>query len=538
MNWLKQAKLLYWSKFPSKESAYTFKKPEFFVDGGLNVCYNCVDRHASEKTAIIWENEEGKRETITYSQLLAKVSSFATGLKKHVKKGEVVTLYMPLIPEAIIAMLACARIGVIHNVVFSAFGSDALQKRMKDGKSKLVITADVSYHNGKKDLLQKVRKINPKKTIVLRREKTTLQENEVDWKDVAQGSCECKEMHAEDTLFMLYTSGSTGKPKQVVHSTGGYLTQVAFTTKEVFGLTDKDVFWCTADIGWITGHSYVVYGPLSLGATIYLFEGSWVENAWELVKKNNITVFYTAPTAIRMLMQGKKPNNLPLRLVGSVGEPLNPEAWQWYKDATSCPIVDTYWQTETGSIMITTLPSEKEKAGVAGKPLGVEADIVDNELVFTTPWPSMARNLKVEDVYHTGDEASKDDEGYYQILGRRDDCFNVAGHLLSTAEIENVLVGDVEEAAVVGVKDEVKGEVPIAFVVGKEINEKNLQNKVRKELSPLAVPKRIIVVDDLPKTRSGKIMRRVLKNLIEGKEVGDVSTLANPESVEKIQSIL
>jgi acetyl-CoA synthetase len=554
---------------------------KFFSGGKINASYNCVDRHVNSwrknKAAIIWEGERGEERTLTYQQLHTEVQKFAAVLKKHgAKKGSVVTIYLPMIPELAIAMLACARIGAIHSVVFSAFSADALKNRILDCDSELVVTADIGFHGGKAiELKAKVDEAlescpGVKKVLVYDRgagawaEESTI--NPADFPDV-------EEMDAEDPLYILYTSGSTGKPKGVLHTTGGYLLYATLTSKYVFDLHDEDVYWCSADCGWVTGHSYVVYGPLSNGATVVMFEGTPTypepDRFWEIIEKYKVTVFYTAPTAIRALMRlgekwPEKHDLSSLRILGSVGEPINPEAWMWYYEVIGqerCPIMDTWWQTETGGIMITPLPgASPTKPGSASFPFfGIVPEVIDGKLFITKPWPGMIRGVygdrknelvkkvyfsEIPGKYFPADGCRVDEDGFYWLLGRVDDVMNISGHRFSTAEIESALVAhkSVAEAAVVGFPHEIKGQGMYCFVTLKEGQEPSeslktaLGEQVRKEIGPIATPDKIQFTDVLPKTRSGKIMRRILRKIAENdtEDMGDTSTLADPSVVESL----
>ena len=559
---------------------------KWFTNARLNITYNCLDRHIfngkRNKVAIIWVGDDGKERVITYRQLYREVLKFANGLKSlGVVKGDRVCIYMPLVPEQIIAMLACARIGAVHSVVFGGFGSNALHSRIKDAQAKIVITADAAIRRGKRiDLKSLVDKavVNAscvEKIIVLRRMSPPMElfsEIEVDFNDILEKEdrdCEPVSMDSEDPLFILYTSGTTGPAKGIVHTCGGYMVGTYYTTKYVLDLKDSDVMWCTADPGWITGHSYIVYGPLSLGATILITEatpdypdpGVW----WNIIEEFDVTVFYTAPTAIRMFMrqgeQWPQQYNLnSLRILGSVGEPLNPEAFEWYYSVIGknrCPVLDTWWQTETGMHMITTTVGEPMKPGFAGRAVpGIVADVVDKNghpvppgtgglLVIKEPWPSMMRTVYGNDeryrqywstignYYSAGDLAVKDEDGYIMILGRSDDVLIVAGHNIGSAEVESALVSHeaVAEAAVIGKPDPLKGDSIKAFIilrVGYKPSDKlklDLVYHVRMDLGPIAIPSEIEFVESLPKTRSGKIMRRVLKARELGMDPGDLSTL-------------
>lgn len=584
--WAKVAEELHWFKKWDKVLEWSFPYAKWFVGAKTNITYNCLDRHVKNgkrnKVAYIYIDENDYERKITYGELLELVNRIANGLKSlGVKKGDRVSIYMPTTIEAIATMLACARIGAIHSVVFAGFSEGALRTRIEDAKAKVVVTASYTQRRGKKiDLLSVVEKAIDgldfvEKVVVWDRDGDTLSEKGelfVDFNEMiknASGECEPEVMDAEDPLFILYTSGTTGKPKGVLHTTGGYMVQTYYTAKIVFDLHEDDIYWCTADIGWITGHSYIVYGILANGVTSLITEGApdypdpgrW----WRYIEKYRVNVFYTAPTAIRMFMRygeewPMKYDLSSLRILGSVGEPINPEAWLWYYKyigREKCVIVDTWWQTETGAHMITTIPSYPAKPGKAGKPFfSIEPEIVDKDgkkvppntvgfLVIKSPWPSMLRTCwgeperyekywnTIKGVYFAGDLASYDEEGYIMILGRADDVINVAGHRIGTMEVESALVSHpaVAEAAVIGKPHEVKGESIKAFVVlkkGVEPSEKlieELKLHVRNELGPIAVPDEIEFREKLPKTRSGKIMRRILKAEELGLDVGDVSTL-------------
>lgn len=579
---------------------------KWFVNGKINISYNCLDRHLHtwrrNKAALIWEGEPGDSRTLTYAQLHREVCQFANVLKQlGIRKGDVVGIYMPMIPEAAIAMLACARIGAPHTVVFGGFSAEALRDRLNDGKAKLVVTADGGWRKDAivplKDQVDKALEDNGaasvENVLVVRR---TQQKIHMEpgrdhwWDDLRQGvsaDCPAEPMDSEDMLFILYTSGSTGKPKGVVHSTGGYNLYTHMTTKWIFDLQDTDVYWCTADVGWITGHSYIVYGPLSNGATTLMYEGAPRNSNpgcfWDVIEKYGVNIFYTAPTAIRAFIKmgehhPKARDLSSLRLLGTVGEPINPEAWMWYYRVIGgerCPIVDTWWQTETGGIMITPLPGAiPTKPGSATRPFpGILADVVDldghpvqnNEggyLVVKHPWPSMMRTVYGDDdrfrrtywehiapiegqyLYFAGDGARRDEDGYYWVMGRVDDVISVSGHRLGTMEIESALVSHpaVAEAAVVGRPDELRGEEIVAFVTleshatASESLEKELKKHVVEEIGALARPGQIRFSDALPKTRSGKIMRRLLRSLAAGQEVsGDTSTLEDRSVLDKLR---
>jgi len=584
--WAKMASELDWIRPWTAVKEWNYPYAKWFINAQLNITANCLDRHVKgqrrNKAALIWRGENGAERIFTYQQLLSKVMRFANALKKiGVKKGDRVCIYMPLVPEQVISMLACARIGAVHSVVFGGFGSAALNMRIQDASAKVVITADIGMRRGKTIQLKSIvdeALINApsvEHVIVLRRQEPQVKlrpDHELDFNEIMESApheCPAEVMDAEDPLFTLYTSGSTGKPKGIVHTCGGYMVGTYYTSKYVFDMKDHDIFWCTADPGWITGHSYIVYGPLAVGATVFMSEltpdypdaGSY----WSLIEEQKITIFYTAPTAIRMFMKlgetwPNKYNLNSLRIIGSVGEPLNPEAFEWYyhiigKDKV--PVLDTWWQTETGMHMITTMIGEPMRPGFAGRPIpGVEADVVDKDgnsvppgtgglLVVKSPWPSMLRTVWKDDaryrvywetikgVYTVGDLAVKGKDGYIMILGRSDDIIVVAGHNIGTAEVESSLVSHhaVAESAVIGKPDEMKGNSIKAFVilrVGNSPSDKLKQDllfHVRMTLGPIAVPQEIEFVDKLPKTRSGKIMRRVLKAKEMGLDPGDISTL-------------
>ncbi len=600
--WAERAEKLDWYEKWDKVLDWNPPYAKWFVNGKINASYNCVDRHVEngkgDKTALIWEGEptdESKK--LTFSELQDEVSKFANGLKElGVGKGDIVTFYLPMIPELAIGLLACARIGAPHSVVFGGFSPKALRDRLQDSKSKLLVTADGYYRRGKKlnmweNAVKALDGADTVKNVVLvdrlgRDDLKTEDGRDVYYHDLVDGKsteCEPEKMDSEDMLFLMYTSGTTGKPKGVVHTTGGYLTGTSTTHKWVFDVKEDDMYWCTADIGWITGHSYIVYGPLANGATTIMYEGSPdypdKDRFWKIVEKYGVTLLYTAPTAIRLFMKwGKKyPERCDLstlRLLGSVGEPINPSAWEWYREVIGggkCPIVDTWWQTETGMILITPLPGITDlKPGSATKPFpGLKADIYDaggnslpanqgGYLVLNRPWPSMLRTLYEDperyeqtywseygpDVYFAGDGARVDQDGYFWVVGRIDDVLNVAGHRLSTMEMESALVDHeaVAEAAVVGRPDDLKGHVPVAYVIlegerkGSDELAQELRAHVGEIIGPIGKPAAIRFTDDLPKTRSGKIMRRILKKLEAGEDYGDTSTLRNPNIVEKLKS--
>lgn len=581
-----------WDKVLEEKEPYAFR---WFAGGKLNASWNCLDRHLSrqaDKIAIYWEGEPGDERSLTYADLHREVCKFANVLKQEsIRAGDIVTIYMPLLPELVIALLACARIGATHNVVFAGFSAQALRDRINGSSSKLVITADGGFRKGKtlelKSLVDEALEECPsvKRVIVLKRTKSKVQMKkgrDLWWNELVDKASPDHEAEAFDSnhpLFILYTSGSTGKPKGIVHGTGGYLVGASLSTKYVFDLKEDDRLWCTADAGWITGHSYSIYGPLSNGATVFLYEGApnqpdW-GRFWKMIEKYKISILYTAPTAIRAFMKEGKdwPDQYDLsslRLLGSVGEPINPEAWIWYHTVIGkerCPIIDTWWQTETGGIMITPLPGiTATKPGSAALPFfGVVPEVVDEEgkpvpaneggyLIIKQPWPSMMLGIygdknrhkelywsKYPSSYFTGDGARQDKDGYFWIMGRVDDVLNVSGHRLSTMEIESVLVShpSVAEAAVVSKKDDLKGEVVVCFVTlrkGEKNNEafaEALKAHVVKNIGSIARPEQVHVVEALPKTRSGKIMRRLLRAMAAGEEIqGDLSTLEDRSALE------
>jgi acetyl-CoA synthetase len=588
--WAQQAsELLVWQKKWTTVLEWKVPFAKWFVGGKLNVSENCLDRHlhgtTRNKAAFIWEGEPGDKKTLTYQQLHSEVCKLANVLKRNqVKKGDRVIIYMPMCPEAAIAMLACARIGAIHSVVFGGFSSESIKDRINDSQAKMVITADGGYRRGAivplKHNVDEALKGDERieRVIVFRRANNEIhiQEGRDVWwhreMEYVDANCPPEAMDSEDPLYILYTSGSTGRPKGILHTSGGYLLGTAATSKYVFDLKEDDIFWCTADIGWVTGHSYVVYGPLCIGATVFMYEGApnWPEpdRFWNLIEEYRVNVFYTAPTAIRAFIRwgDEHPNRhdlSSLRLLGSVGEPINPEAWMWYYTViggSRCPIVDTWWQTETGAIMITPLPGAiPVKPGTATLPFfGVDAAVVDDKgeevppdvggkLVIRKPWPSMLRTIwgdkarykkqywsEVDGCYFTGDGARRDKDGYFWIVGRIDDVLNVAGHRLGTSEIESALVShaSVAEAAVVGRSDEMKGQAVVAFVTLKEKEtptpelRERLREHVGAAIGSIAKPDDIRFAEALPKTRSGKIMRRLLKEIASGDTIkGDVTTL-------------
>ncbi len=598
--WGEQAKIIPWSTPFKKVVEWNEPFAKWFVGGQTNASVACLDRHLEterrNKAAIIWEGEPGDQRTLTYAQLHREVCKLANVLTKlGVKKGDRVAIYLPMIPEAAIAMLGCARIGAPHNVVFGGFSSESLRERINDAGCSFVITADGGYRRG--DVVPLKKAVDEaladgacptvKSTLVVRRTNTDIQLQEgrdYVWQDEmgkASGKHEAEPMDAEHPLFMLYTSGSTGKPKGILHTTGGYLVGTTLTSKYIFDLKDDDIYWCTADVGWITGHSYIVYGPLSNGATQLMYEGAPnypdFGRLWDMVERHGVTIFYTAPTAIRAFIRAgdafpEQHDLSSLRLLGSVGEPINPEAWMWYHRTIGqerCPIVDTWWQTETGGIMISPLPGvTATKPGSATLPFfGVDAEVVREDgtpcdanegglLVVRKPWPSMLRTIygddqrykdtywsKIKGYYFAGDSARRDKDGYFWIMGRMDDVLNVSGHRLGTAEVESALVQHalVAEAAVVGRPHEIKGQGIVAFVTLKsdatpsgEIRE-NLRDHVAKVIGPIAKPDDIRLADALPKTRSGKIMRRLLKDIASGETPrGDTTTLEDLSVLAKL----
>ena len=594
--WAQQAsELIDWDQDWHTICEWNVPYAKWFVGGKLNVSYNCLDRHVlagnGDKVAIHWEGEPGDTRTITYSELLVEVEKFSNVLKSlGVVKGDRVNIYLPMIPEAAVAMLSCARIGAAHSVVFGGFSSQALADRINDAEAKVLITADGGYRRGEvfelKPAADEAIASTPtiEHVVVVKRGGNTV--NMVAGRDhwyhelmaTASDNCPAEPMDSEQLLFLLYTSGTTGKPKGIMHTTGGYLTHVTYTHKYVFDLhPESDVYWCTADVGWITGHSYIVYGPLSNGATQVIYEGvpNYPANdrLWSIVEKYGVTIFYTAPTAIRTFMkwgddEPAKHDMSTLRLLGSVGEPINPEAWMWYRDTIGrgeCPVVDTWWQTETGGIMISPLPGATTlKPGSATFPIpGISAEVVDDAgnrvehgggyLTLTRPWPGMLRGIwndperyqetywsRFEGRYFAGDGAKLDSEGYLWLLGRVDDVMNISGHRISTTEVESALVSHpaVAEAAVVGANDPTTGQAIIAYVTlrgGHEANETDLRNHVAKEIGAIAKPKMIYFTPELPKTRSGKIMRRLLRDVAEGRNLGDTTTLADASVVNELQ---
>jgi acetyl-CoA synthetase len=598
--WEGFARELEWMQPWTKVCDWNPPDAKWFVGGKLNASVNCLDRHIRtarrNKAALVWEGEPGDRKTITYFELYREVCMFANVLRTlGIKKGDRIAIYMPLIPEAVVAMLACARVGAIHSVVFGGFSSESLRDRINDSQCVMLITADGGYRRGQmlplKQMADEALKDTPsiRNVIVVMRDGGTfpvhVQEGRDHWyhrlmQDAAV-ACEPEAMDSEDMLYVLYTSGTTGKPKGIVHTTGGYLVGTYASSKLVFDLKESDVYWCTADIGWVTGHSYVVYGPLAAGATVFLYEGApdWPEKDrfWSLVERHGVTIFYTAPTAIRAFMRWgtdwpARHDLSSLRLLGSVGEPINPEAWVWYHlniGRERCPIVDTWWQTETGQILITPLPGlVTTKPGSATLPFpgifpevrqqsGERVGVGGGLLVLTRPWPAMLRGIYgdrqrfvaqyfsrfADGVYFTGDGARRDADGFFWLLGRVDDVLNVAGHRIGTMEVESALVDHplVAEAAVVGRHHEIKGQAIAAFVTLKEGHSgslemvEELKEHVVMKIGAIARPEEILFTADLPKTRSGKIMRRLLRDIAEGKALGDTTTLADPAVVTRLK---
>tara|TARA_B100000678_G_scaffold236568_1_gene206191 strand:+ start:498 stop:2420 length:1923 start_codon:yes stop_codon:yes gene_type:complete len=597
--WNEQAKKLSWFKPWIKTLEWNSPFAKWFVGGKINASYNTLDVHQAErakKPAILWEGEDGTSRTITYADLYRDVCKFANVLKSlGIKKGDRVIIYLPMVPELPIAMLACARIGAIHTVVFSGFSAASLRDRIDDSKSKVIVTADVGYRRGnlvnlKEIIDDAIIELNFVEFVVLlKRSEVNLALGTRDklWHELMKDShedCKPEELDSTHPLFILYTSGTTGKPKGVLHGTGGYLTHLNSTFKWAFDIKDSDVFFCTADIGWVTGHSYVVYGPLLHGATQIMYEGvpdyPSISRTWDIIQRYGVTIFYTTPTALRMFMKfdDSIPNSFQLsslRLLGTVGEPINPEVWRWYFKTigkSKCPIVDTWWQTETGGMILSPLPGLETiplKPGSATRPIpGTDVAVVDEQgnelppntkgyLIIRKPWPGMLLTLwgddkkyksvywsKFENNYYPGDYAMKDSDGYFWLLGRADDILKIAGHRIGTAELESSLVShiDVAEAAVCGIPDEIKGEVIVAFVVTKQKIKKSvdalrveLRETVRNGIGPIATPQQIYFVAKLPKTRSGKIMRRVLKAIASNENIGDVSTLEDGTAVKDVQ---
>jgi acetyl-CoA synthetase len=599
--WDEQAKNLSW--FSPWEKTLDWRPPfaKWFVGGTINASYNALDIHQetkSSKSAILWEGENGDSRNITYGEMFIQVQKFANVLKSlGVQKGDRVTIYLPMVPELPIAMLACARIGATHTVIFSGFSATSIKDRVSDSHSKVIITADGGYRRGKivplKDVIDDA--INEldfvEHVVVLERTKNKISMSSKDklWTDLmndASDTCLAEELPSDHPLYILYTSGTTGKPKGVLHGTGGYLTHLHSTFKWAFDIKDSDIFFCTADIGWVTGHSYVVYAPFLHGATQVMYEGAPdfpdASRMWDILQKYKVTIFYTTPTALRMFMKfgDEIPNSFDLsslRLLGTVGEPINPEVWKWYFKTIGkekCPIIDTWWQTETGGMLISSLPGIETiplKPGSGTRPIpGVNITVVDENgdevssntkgyLVVKNPWPGMLLTLwnddekyktvywsKYENCYYPGDYALKDDDGYLWLLGRADDVLKIAGHRIGTAELESCIVShpDVAESAACGIPDEIKGEVIIAFVVLKQdvetdslILEKQLVDKIRTDIGAIATPKQIYFVSKLPKTRSGKIMRRLLKAIGNNEKIGDVSTLEDGAAVTEVKHV-
>jgi acetyl-CoA synthetase len=601
--WAEQARALEWIEPWTQVLEWQPPHAKWFVGGKLNAATNCLDRHLAgprrNKAAIIWEGEPGDRRVLTYWELAREVNRCGNALRRlGVRKGDRVAIYLPMVPEAAIAMLACARIGAVHSIVFGGFSAEALRDRINDAQAVVLITADGGYRRGQVVPLKRVADQalaecpSIRDVIVVQRRPggegdesfANLMEGRDHWwhslLDAQSQECPAEPMDAEDLLFILYTSGTTGKPKGIVHTTGGYLTQAASTSRYIFDLRDEDVFWCTADVGWVTGHSYIVYGPLANGATVLMYEGApdWPERDrfWKIIARHGVTILYTAPTAIRAFMKWgvehpARHDLSSLRLLGSVGEPINPEAWVWYHEHIGggrCPIVDTWWQTETGGIMITPLPGvTTTKPGSATVPFpGIAAELVDAAgsplsqgggfLTLSAPWPGMLRTIWGDDEryretywsrfpgrYFAGDGAKLDEDGYWWILGRVDDVLNVAGHRIGTMEVESALVAHpaVAEAAVVGKQHELKGQAIAAFVTLKEGHHPTtelrdeLREHVSKKIGPIAKPDDILFSADLPKTRSGKIMRRLLQDIAEGRALGDTTTLADPAVMSRLK---
>ncbi len=591
LHWFKK-----WDRVFNGDNAPFFK---WFENGRTNISYNCLDRHLNSptrnKAALIWEGEPGDQRVFTYADLSREVNKFANALKNiGIKKGDRVAIYLPMVPELVVSVLACARLGAVHSVIFAGFSSDSIRDRVLDCQARLVITADGAWRRGNilplKNIVDEAIEDCDCVTdvVIVRRSESNafpchVREGRDHWYhriiDGASMKCPAEELDSEDLLFLLYTSGTTGKPKGIIHTTGGYMVYTYLTMKYVFDIKPEDVFWCTADIGWVTGHSYIVYGPLANGATCVMYEGTpnWPDRGrfWNIVEKYSVNVFYTAPTAIRTFMKwGKtwpdKYDLSSLRLLGTVGEPINPEAWIWYNDTIGggkCPIVDTWWQTETGGIMITPLPGcTTTKPGSVTFPFfGIDADVLDEDgkpteaglLAIKKPWPGMLRGIygaperfketywsKWKDVYFPGDGAKRDKDGYFWILGRVDDVVNVSGHRIGTAELESIFVehDSVSESAVIGIKHEIKGEAMVAFVslrdgVSADNDlESELSEWVVKKIGKFAVPERIIFSGDLPKTRSGKIMRRLLRDIADGSAMGNITTLADSSVIEELQA--
>jgi len=599
--WAEQAGKLRWSRPWTRVLDWDPPFAKWFVGGTLNVSDNCLDRHIEtarrHKVAFVWEGEPGDRRVISYDALWRDVNRFANVLKGlGVKRGDRVTIYMPMAPELPVAMLACARIGAVHSVIFGGFSAKAIQERAADAETAVVVTADAGYRRG--NLVPLKRTVDEaiedlpivKHVVVFKRAGADIAMRagrDVWWHEAMSAAdpwCEPEPMEATDPLFILYTSGTTGKPKGIVHGTGGYLVGAATTHKWIFDLRDEDLYWCTADIGWVTGHSYIVYGPLANGATVFMYEGApdhpKPDRWWSIVERYGVTILYTAPTAIRGFMRAgdewpKQHDLSSLRLLGTVGEPINPQAWRWYHRQIGggrCPIVDTFWQTENGMILITPLPGITTlKPGSATTPFpGVSAEVVDEGgrpvppnkggyLVITKPWPAMLQTVykdperykevywsQVPGKYFTGDGARRDEDGYFWLMGRIDDVINSAGHRIGTMEVESALVSHpkVAEAAVVGRPDAIKGQALVAYVVLKrgeapsEALKADLKSHVRAEIGAIAAPEDVYLTETLPKTRSGKIMRRVIRSLVSGQEIGDTTTLEDPGAVEEVRKWL
>jgi acetyl-CoA synthetase len=593
--WERQARELRWLKPWRKALEWKLPYAKWFIGGKLNVSDNCLDRHVEgprrNKAAIIWEGEPGDSRVLTYRDLWREVNRFAAALRlRGVKKGDTVTIYMPMVPELPVAMLACARIGAPHNVVFGGFAPESLRDRINDCGAKVVITADGSYRRGgmvplKKNTDAALKECPQVKTVIVYRrtgqEIGWQQDRDIWWDDFVKGAdayLKPEPMDSEDMLYLLYTSGSTGKPKGIIHTTGGYLTGVSTTHRMIFDIREEDVYWCTADIGWVTGHSYIVYGPLANGATTVMYEGTpdWPDKDrfWRIVEKYGVTILYTAPTAIRTFVRwgDEYPNRCDLsslRLLGSVGEPINPEAWVWYWKTIGggrCPVVDTWWQTETGHILISPLPGLTVcKPGSATLPFpGIDAEVVNDKgepaqagyLVLRRPWPGMLRGIygdperyqrqywsQMPGMYFTGDGCKRDKDGYFWLLGRIDDVMNISGHRVSTMEVESALVDHpaVAEAAVIGRPHDIKGQAIAAFVTIKhgitqtDALKDEVKQHVAKKIGALARPDDVIYAAELPKTRSGKIMRRLLRDVAEGRALGDTTTLADPAVVATLK---
>ena len=598
--WDERAKLLKWFKPWNKTVDWNPPFAKWFVGGQINASYNTLDINQEEnstKIAIFWEGEDGSSRILTYSDLYTNVKKFANVLKSlGIKSGDRITIYLPMVPELIIAMLACARIGAIHTVVFSGFSASSLKDRVEDSGSKIIITADGGFRKGKLIKLKEIvdesasNMSSVKHVIIFKHanNEITLNKKDCIWSelmDTSSEECDAEKLDSMHPLYILYTSGTTGKPKGVLHGTGGYLTHLYSTFKWAFDIKDDDVYFCTADIGWVTGHSYVAYGPLLHGATQVMYEGApdypSASRIWDIIQKYHVTIFYTTPTALRMFMKfgDDIPNSFDLsalRLLGTVGEPINPEVWKWYFDVIGkkkCPIIDTWWQTETGGMMISNLPGIETiplKPGSATRPIpGVDISVVDDDgnevesdtkgsLIIRKPWPGMLLTLwgddekykdvywsKYDGMYYPGDYAIKDNDGYLWLLGRSDDVLKVAGHRIGTAELESSLVShnDIAESAVCGIPDELKGESIIAFIVLKDgvttsndVLRTELISTVRNGIGPIATPSEFYFVTKLPKTRSGKIMRRLLKSIATKQRIGDISTLEDGAAVEEVQS--